>query len=120
MYIEIKMCCYLISGHGGQGNTSIQKDTTAFSAYLTSVQTASTNAVVKLKKLWTNTMKAYDVTAGVFTASIPGLYHFAAVLMSESAKSFFFFIYGTMIQIPLEVLRLAMVIKLVPLVLCLS
>ncbi|XP_071147617.1 complement C1q-like protein 3 [Mytilus edulis] len=77
------------TGHVGQGNASIQKDTPAFSAYLTSAQTASANAIVKFDKLWTNTMNAYDVTTGVFTAPIPGLYHFAAVLMSVSGKSLF-------------------------------
>ncbi|CAC5404594.1 unnamed protein product [Mytilus coruscus] len=75
--------------HGGQGNTSTQKDTPAFSAYLTSAQTASTNAIVKFDKLWTNTMHAYDVTTGVFTAPIPGLYHFSAVVMSEEGKPLF-------------------------------
>ncbi|CAG2201516.1 COL8A [Mytilus edulis] len=77
------------SGHGGQGNTSKQKDTRAFSSYLTSAHTASANANVKFDKLWTNIMNAYQVTTGVFTAPMPGFYHFAAVLMSVSAKSLF-------------------------------
>ncbi|CAC5404596.1 COL8A [Mytilus coruscus] len=75
--------------NGGQGNKFTQKDTPAFTAYRNSVQTASANDIVKFDKLWTNTMNVYDVTTGVFTAPMPGLYHFSAVVMSVSGKDLF-------------------------------
>ncbi|XP_071145383.1 uncharacterized protein [Mytilus edulis] len=58
------------SGHGGQGNTSTQKNIPAFTAYRNSIQSLSSKAIVKFDKLWTNTMNAYDVTTGVFTAPL--------------------------------------------------
>ncbi|XP_052081377.1 complement C1q-like protein 3 [Mytilus californianus] len=77
------------TGHGGQGNISTKKDTPAFTAYRNTQQTLSSNAIVKFDKLWTNNLNAYDVTTGVFTASMPGLYHFSAVVMSVDGKSLF-------------------------------
>ncbi|CAC5404592.1 C1QL [Mytilus coruscus] len=77
------------TGNGGQGNISTKKDTPAFTAYRNSVQTLSSNAIVKFDKLWTNNLNAYDLTTGVFTAPMPGLYHFSAVVMSEDGKTLF-------------------------------
>ncbi|CAG2212181.1 unnamed protein product [Mytilus edulis] len=56
-------------------------------------QTALNIVIVKFDKLWTNNLNAYEVTTGVFTAPIPGLYHFTAVVMSESAKSLFLYLW---------------------------
>ncbi|XP_052081376.1 complement C1q tumor necrosis factor-related protein 6-like [Mytilus californianus] len=77
------------TGHGGQGNISTKKDKPAFTAYRNSVQTLSSNAIVKFDKLWTNNLNAYDVTTGVFTAPMPGLCHYSAVVMSEVGKTLF-------------------------------
>ena len=83
------MLIHLFSEHIAHRQELRQNDIPAFTAYRNSAQSLSSNAVVKFDKLWTNNLNAYDVTTGVFTAPIAGLYHFSAVVMSISGKSLF-------------------------------
>lgn len=47
------------------------------------------NEVVKFDKVWTNNGNGYDPSSGVFTAPMAGLYHFAAVVMTEDGKNLY-------------------------------
>ncbi|CAC5404591.1 unnamed protein product [Mytilus coruscus] len=85
--------------HGGHGIELRQKHVPAFTAYRNSVQSLSSNAIVKFDKLWTNTMNAYDVTTSVFTAPMPGMYHFSAVVMSEDGKTLFLLLWRNDLKI---------------------
>lgn len=89
MFRKLSFYIYLILCHIGHGVELRQNEIPAFTAYRNSVQTLSPTTIVKFDKLWMNNLNAYDVTTGVFTAPMPGLYHFAAVVMSESAKVLF-------------------------------
>nr|CBX41721.1 putative C1q domain containing protein MgC1q72 [Mytilus galloprovincialis] len=75
--------------HGGHGNEMKLKETPAFSVYRNSPQSLSSSTVVKFDRVWTNNLNGYDVSTGVFTVPVAGLYHFSAVVMSESDKQLF-------------------------------
>ncbi|XP_052081375.1 collagen alpha-2(VIII) chain-like [Mytilus californianus] len=75
--------------HRGLGKEMKQKETPAFSVYRDAPQSLSPSTIVKFNRVWTNNLKGYDVTTGIFTAPMAGLYHFSAVVMSESGKSLF-------------------------------
>ncbi|XP_052081374.1 complement C1q tumor necrosis factor-related protein 6-like [Mytilus californianus] len=75
-------------GHGTRIELSPNK-MPAFTAYRDTVQDLSSREIVRFDKVWTNNLNAYDVTTGVFTAPITGLYHFSAVVMSEAGKNLF-------------------------------
>ncbi|VDI64752.1 Hypothetical predicted protein [Mytilus galloprovincialis] len=64
-----------------------KKETVVFSAYRSSTQTLSNGEKLIFDGVWINVGNGYEPSTGVFKAPQPGLYHFTAVVMSDSGSN---------------------------------
>ncbi|CAG2187624.1 COL8A [Mytilus edulis] len=58
----------------------------AFSAMLTYSLTPGNGKAIKFDKVVTNILNGYNPTSGIFTALVPGVYHFSYTVMTEIGK----------------------------------
>ncbi|CAC5395852.1 C1QL [Mytilus coruscus] len=66
-----------------------KRKTVAFTAYRSGSQILQDQTKVLFDQVWTNVGNGYNTSSGIFTAPHAGLYHFAAVILSENDNVFY-------------------------------